>query len=191
MIPWPTSVVGGLAAWLENPTVALNEMLPSSTVLAELNESPDPGIPYVMLAGNTSLIPAAIASPGAAKASALARLLSRLTSPDLLHKVANPFFLDQENDVAVSVASMENVAPGRKFPLDVHPVACDHLSYFRDPSGLQVLVEALQPRDMAINVPIPLESRPRSGSNWPRPSNEPEVDEEGNVRAVAPDENGV
>jgi len=137
-IAWPASVVGGLAAWMENPTVALNEMLSSSTLLAELNESPDPGIPYVMLAGTTSLIPAAIASPDAA------RLLSRLTSPDLLHKVANPFFLDQENDVAVSVASMENIAPGRRPRFEVRPIACDHLSYFRDSAGLKALAEVLQ-----------------------------------------------
>ena len=142
-IAWPASVVGGLAAWMENPTVALNEMLSTSKVLAELKQSPDPGIPYVMLAGNTSIIPAAIAAPDAGKASLLARLLARLTSPELLHKVANPFFLDQENDVAVSVASMENIAPGRKPAFDVRPVACDHLSYFRDPAGLKALVEVL------------------------------------------------
>ena len=31
-IPWPASVVSGLAALMENPTVALNEMLPTSKV---------------------------------------------------------------------------------------------------------------------------------------------------------------
>ncbi len=142
-IAWPASVLGGFAALLENPTVALNEMLPSAPVLQELNKSGDPAIPYTMLAGNTSLIPAAVATPEAGKASAFTRLLTRLTSPDLLHTVANPFFLDQENDVAVSVASMENVAPGRKAPLEVHPVACDHLSYFRDPAGLKALSAVL------------------------------------------------
>ncbi len=142
-IAWPASVVGGLAAWMENPTVTLNEMLPASKVLAELKQSPDPGIPYVMLAGNTSIIPAAVAVPDSGKTSLFARLLTRLASPELLHKVANPFFLDQENDVAVSVASMENIAAGRKPAYDVRPVGCDHLSYFRDPAGLKALVGAL------------------------------------------------
>ena len=142
-IAWPASVVGGLAAWIENPTVALNEMLPTSKVLEALKQSPDPGIPYVMLAGNTSIIPAAAESSNGGKASLLARLLTRLTSPELLHKVANPFFLDQENDVAVSVASMENIPSGRKQPFDVRPVACDHLSYFRDPEGLKALATIL------------------------------------------------
>ncbi|MGZ6053614.1 MAG: lipase family alpha/beta hydrolase [Isosphaeraceae bacterium] len=142
-IAWPASVVGGLAAWIENPTVALNEMLPTSKVLEALKQSPDPGIPYVMLAGNTSIIPAAAESSNGGKASLLARLLTRLTSPELFHKVANPFFLDQENDVAVSVASMENIPSGRKQPFDVRPVACDHLSYFRDPEGLKALATIL------------------------------------------------
>ena len=142
-IAWPASVVGGLAKWIENPTVALNEMLPTSKVLEALKQSPDPGIPYVMLAGNTSIIPAAAESSNGGKASLLARLLTRLTSPELLHKVANPFFLDQENDVAVSVASMENISSGRKQPFDVRPVACDHLSYFRDPEGLKALATIL------------------------------------------------
>jgi pimeloyl-ACP methyl ester carboxylesterase len=142
-IAWPASVVGGLAAWMENPTVALNEMLPDAGILSELNKSADPGKPYIMLAGNTSIIPVATEATGIEKGSRLGRLLARLTSPDLLRKVANPFFLDQANDIAVSVASMENIAPGRKPPYDVRPVACDHLSYFRDPEGLKALAAVL------------------------------------------------
>jgi hypothetical protein len=143
-IPWSASVIGWLTAWLENPTVALNEMLSTAPVLAELNKSPDPGIPYVIIAGNTSLIPAAVVPAGPDKRSPLVRLLARLTSPDILHKVANPFFLDQENDVAVSVMSMEKIAPGRKKLLDVRPAACDHMSYFRDPEGLKALAGVLE-----------------------------------------------
>ncbi len=142
-IAWPASVLGGFAALMENPTVALNEMLPDAPVLQELNQSCDPAIPYTLLAGKTSLIPAAVAAPGTGKVRPFTRLLTRLTSPELLHKVANPFFLDQENDVAVSVASMENIASGRKLPIEVRLVACDHLSYFRDPAGLKALAAVL------------------------------------------------
>jgi hypothetical protein len=142
-IPWPASVVGWLAARIENPTVALHEMLSGSKVLADLRASADPGIPYVVLAGNTSIIPAATQSPDVQTGSLLGRLLARLTSPGLLHEVANPFFLDQANDIAVSVASMENIAPGRKPSYDVRPVACDHLSYFRDPAGVRALASVL------------------------------------------------
>jgi pimeloyl-ACP methyl ester carboxylesterase len=142
-IPWPPAVVGGLAARIEKPTVTLNEMLPTSQVLADLKQSPDPGIPYVLIAGNTSIIPPAVATPDAGKQSVLARLVARLTSPELLHKVANPFFLGEVNDIAVSVSSMENIAAGRTSPFSVHPVGCDHLSYFSDPAGLKALAEVL------------------------------------------------
>jgi len=142
-IAWPASVVGSLVGQIESPTVALDEMLSNSKVLAALKASADPGIPYVMLAGQTSIIPAATAAPDAAKPSPLSRLLVRLTSPKLLYEVANPFFLGQTNDVAVSVASMENIAAGRTPACDVRPVACDHLSYFSDPAGLKALAQAL------------------------------------------------
>jgi hypothetical protein len=143
-LAWPASVVGGFAALMENSALALNEMLTTEPMLSELNKSPDPQIPYVMIAGSTSLIPPASASPEDGKPSAYARLVSRLGSPGLIHEVASRFFLEQPNDVAVSVASMEYVAPGRKQAFEVHPVACDHFSYFRDPPGLKVLAEVLE-----------------------------------------------
>ena len=132
--PWPASAVGSLAACMEDPRVALNEMLSTSKVLAELKHNPDPAIPYVMLAGNTSIIPAALAAPDGGRVSLLTRLLARLILPELLHTVANPFFLHAENDVAVAVSSMKNIPPGRKPAFEVRPVACDHLSYFSDPA---------------------------------------------------------
>jgi hypothetical protein len=141
-IAWPAAVVGSLAARIENPTATLHEMLPESKIIGDLKQSADPGIPYVMLAGNTSIIPAAVA-PEPGKDSVLSRLFARLTSPELLQKVANPFFLDHANDIAVSVASMENIAGNRKPAFGARPVACDHLSYFRDPEGLKALATVL------------------------------------------------
>ena len=141
---WPASALAGLSAMAENPTVALNEMLSTSKVLADLKASPDPGIPYFLVAGNTSIIEAATQeSDPARKGSAFSRLVSRLTSPDLLHTVANPFFLLQPNDIAVSVTSMENLPENRKLPLKVQPAACDHLSYFNDQAGLKELASIL------------------------------------------------
>lgn len=144
VIAWPSSVLGGLTTLTEkSPTVALNEMLGNSRVLADLAASPDPGIPYVMLAGNTSLIPAAVVASDPKTVSVLGRLLARLTAPRLLHEVANPFFLGQTNDVAVSTASMENILTARTPPYDVRPVSCDHLTYFQDPAGLKALADVL------------------------------------------------
>jgi len=118
-------------------------MRSDSGVLGQLKQSPDPGIPDVMPAGNTSIITAAAETTGPQNGSLLRRLLARLTAPGLLPEVADPFFLSQANDIAVSVTSMENIAHGRKPPCDVRPVACDHLSDFRDPAGIKVLAAVL------------------------------------------------
>jgi hypothetical protein len=142
-VPWPAWAMGWLAKWVESPTTALNEMLAGAEVQVALNQSTDPGIPYTMIAGNTSLITAAVTPPAPDKPSLFARLIGRVTSPGFLHNVASPFFLGQQNDVAVSVSSMENVAQGRGKPLEVRPVACDHLTYFTDPEGLKALAEVL------------------------------------------------
>ena len=95
-----------------------------------------------MLAGNTSIVPAATSAPDPPQGRAGWVACWRLTSPELLHRVADPFFLDQANDVAVSVASMEALAC-RMPPCACRPVACDHLSYFRDPAGLDALAGVL------------------------------------------------
>jgi hypothetical protein len=142
-IAWPATVLGGLTALTENPTVALHELAPGSPVLKSLESSTDPGVPYIMLAGNTSIIPTATESPDAEKGSQLGRLLTRLAPSPILHAVATPFFHGEDNDIAVSTASMRNIAAGREPAFEVRPVGCDHLSYFRDPAGLQALVQVL------------------------------------------------
>ncbi len=142
-IAWPATTLGGLAGLIENPTVALNEMLSTSKALADLKASPDPGIPYVMLAGNTSIIREAVDPTKPEQKSLVGRLLAKLSSPELLHTVADPFFLHEANDVAVSVASMTSIPAGRTRALDVRPVACDHMSYFHDPAGVSALARVL------------------------------------------------
>jgi pimeloyl-ACP methyl ester carboxylesterase len=143
VIAWPAAILGGLTALIENPLGALNEMAPHSPFLDSLAANADPAVPYVGLAGNTSLIPAATV-PDPQKGSLLDRLLARLTSPALIHQVANPFFLGQVNDIAVAVASMEAIAAGRQPAYDVRAVACDHVSYFRDRAGLEALAKVLE-----------------------------------------------
>jgi pimeloyl-ACP methyl ester carboxylesterase len=143
-LAWPASVLAGLTGLIENPTVALNQMNPTSDFLKVLHANPDPGIPYVMLAGNTSIIPAAAAAPDAKKGSLRGRLLARLTSPEMLHQVANPFFLGQANDIAVAVASTERIAAGRVPAYDERAVGCDQVSYFRDEAGVSALAKALE-----------------------------------------------
>ena len=53
---WPASVIGPLAALVEFSDTALGVDGPLSPLLKELATSPDPGIPYVLLAGSSSVI---------------------------------------------------------------------------------------------------------------------------------------
>ncbi|QDV37457.1 caspase family protein [Tautonia plasticadhaerens] len=135
--PWAASVLGGLVAAGSDPRVTLREMLPGSETLTAMGQDGDPGIPYTILAGNTSIIPAAREDGGP-----VSRLMARIFGTQALYRVANPFFLGSPNDVAVAIASMTQLGPGRA-PLVPVETECDHLTYFRSPAGLASLDRAL------------------------------------------------
>jgi len=142
-ISWPPSVLGSLAALIDDPNIDFYELQPGAQLLEELLTSNDPGIPYVLLAGTASVAPAAVEIADPARGSLVSRLLERLVSGKLLHEVANPFFLGRDNDIAASLASMEAFPPRWRRSCDIRPVACDHLSYFHTDEGLRALAEAL------------------------------------------------
>jgi hypothetical protein len=143
-VAWPASILGGLVASIERIDVNLDQMQPGSAFLKELSQSADPGVPYLMLAGDTALAPAGLKIDKEGLSPAR-RLLARLLSKPVLHSVADVLFSDVPNDVAVSVASMKTV-PGPWDPVyDVRPVSCDHMSYFQHPAGLKALAEVLGP----------------------------------------------
>ena len=75
---WPASVLAGLIQAVEAVDVTLDQMVPDSGFLKDLHASPDPRVPYLMIAGNTSLIPATIRDEE--RRSRLRRLLVRLWS---------------------------------------------------------------------------------------------------------------
>jgi pimeloyl-ACP methyl ester carboxylesterase len=135
---WPAKVLGGLTAALGNPKITLKEMMPGSETLATLGQSPDPGIPYVMLAGNTSIIPELKVEGGPVQ-----QLIGRLFGSGPLYAIANPFFLGAVNDVAVSVASMKQIPNGWARTMHIVESGCDHVTYFRSDAGLVALREAL------------------------------------------------
>ena len=141
-VAWPAAAAGWLVSKLEDLDVNLDQMQPDSPFLKELAKGQDPGIPYLMVAGNTSLVPAAV-TVDASGTSPLDRLMGRLSSKPLLHTVAGKFFGGLDNDIAASIPSMENVPGPRKPIYDVRPVACDHISYFADAAGLKALALAL------------------------------------------------
>ena len=133
--PWPLTVLKGLTKAVGDPRVALKEMERDSPTLIKLSESPDPGIPYAMLAGDTSIIPAA------REQGTVGRLLSKLFGTNPVYAFANPFFKSAVNDIAVAVESMKQLPMGR--PMTVEEIACDHLTYFRDEKSLAALARAL------------------------------------------------
>ncbi|MFM6282490.1 MAG: esterase/lipase family protein, partial [Dolichospermum sp.] len=63
-VAWPVKVLGGLVSGLEAVDVTLDQMKPSSPFLRTLAASPDPGIPYSVIAGNTSIMRAALVAEG-------------------------------------------------------------------------------------------------------------------------------
>ena len=139
---WPAAVLGGLASALEKVDVTLDQMQPGSNFLDSLQHSPDPGVPYTLIAGNTSLYPALLQNedgePGVA-----ARLMRRLFARPLHHSLASLAFFHQPNDIAVSVTSMEQVADGPGRRMVVQEVGCDHMMYFSSQVGRAALAQAL------------------------------------------------
>lgn len=125
-VAWPVKVLGSLVAAIETIDTTLDQMQPDSEFLKSLAASPDPGIPYTILAGNTSMIPAAVT------------LMQKLMSD----AVALPFF-GQPNDIAATVYSIKQVPEGRSPQPQVHEVACDHLVYFTNQEGLNALSIAI------------------------------------------------
>ena len=131
-VAMPVKVLGTLvAAAIEAIDINLDEMKPGSKFLTSLQDTPDPGIPYTIIAGNTSLIQ----PPDAETASRIQQLFQKVVRG----VVEFPFF-GQPNDIAVSVSSIKNVPHQPQ----VQEVACNHLVYFSHPVGLEGLSWAIE-----------------------------------------------
>jgi hypothetical protein len=144
VIPWAGQVVGWLNTAIDQVKVDLTQMHAGSPVLKLLAEGPDPKVPYIMVAGNTSLPPQVVeADPTKAGTSILQRLLKSLRAVKPLELAANQLFAGEANDIAVSLESMRTVPAPHTPPYDVREVGCDHLTYFNHPAGLEGLLKAL------------------------------------------------
>ena len=150
-VVWPAKVLGSLVAAVEKIDDGLDQMQPGSEFLKNLATSPDPGIPYTVLAGNTSIIPAALA-PEDGKKSRVERLFASLRLRPAAYKAISLAFYNKPNDVAVSVESIGQLPAGRTQAIAVREVASDHMSYFTTEAGLQALADAL-------HVPVPVQRR--------------------------------
>ncbi len=140
-VAWPVQVLGALVSVLEAVDVSLDQMKPGSGLLKNLASSPDPHVPYTLIAGQTSIIPAALEG---GEAGLLARLWSKLNPQRRLYDAAGLAFFGRPNDIAASVESIYAV-PANRDPQPVHhpPVACDHLTYFSSEVGLTALTHGL------------------------------------------------
>ena len=141
-VAWPALVLAGLIHAVEAVNVTLDQMVPDSDFLKELYASPDPKVPYFLIAGNTSLIQTS--GGDEERRSRLGRLLARLWADRTKYKAADLFFGGSENDIAVSVSSMRHLIGGRKPECEVRAVACDHLSYFRHEAPMKILHQMIR-----------------------------------------------
>jgi uncharacterized caspase-like protein len=127
VLAWPVAAIAGLFAGLEKIDNTMDQMSPQSALIQALARSPDPGLPYAVLVGNTSLA-------SAADGPRIERLLKKV-----LHRTASVAFLFAPNDIAVSVQSIGAVGREWAHAPELREVACDHLSYFASDVGLSEL----------------------------------------------------
>ena len=131
---WPAKVLGGLVTALETIDVPLDQMKPNSDFLKSLAASDGPGIPYSIVAGNTSIIQPS-SEEQANKIKALLRKVSKSA-------VEYPF-LGHPNDIAVLVNSIKSLPEGRMPQPVIQEVACNHLVYFANSEGLKGLSDTV------------------------------------------------
>ncbi len=138
---------------IETIDVTLDQMDPNSDFIKQLATNPDPGIPYTVIAGNITLIPA-----DHPQGDLIQRLMARLKGLMEL-----PFF-GIPNDLAVTVESIKAIPPGRTPAPVMVEVACDHLVYFNDPAGVKALGDMAQG---ALADMLPAPESPTSNSSSP------------------------
>ncbi len=132
----PGKILGSLVNAIEDVDVSLDQMKPGSEFLESLAASPkDPRIPYSVIAGNTSLKALAVNGEELSK-------VKRLTEK-LFRRVVESPFSGVANDIAVTVQSIKSIPEKRKIAPQIQEIACDHLTYFDTPEGLNALSQAL------------------------------------------------
>jgi len=138
--PWaiPLIIAGRMADQLFSN---LQQMHHNSDFLKKLNDATDPDVPYSILAGNTSLLNA---KQQREMQGVLKKTLARFKNQPH-YKVLDALIFQQPNDIAVSVESILGIPgmEGRSHKPIKEELACDHISYFHDPKGLEKLTEVL------------------------------------------------
>ncbi len=140
---WSIGALSALVGALEEIDVTLDQMNPGSDFFKLLNVSPDPGIPYVMISGNTALVAAALAADAADGSSMIGRLWRKIMPKKLLHTLTAPVFFGEANDIAATVRSVHSVPRDREQSQIRLECVSDHITYFESADSLQKLHAAL------------------------------------------------
>ena len=149
-ITWPPSVIptligtlAGLVGGVERIDVTMDQLKPDSPFYRVLNASDDPGVKYIVIAGNTSKISSIQPETAQAEKGLFKKLVDRLTSAETRNRVLSLAFLNEPNDIAISVKSMISMPPDRNPAPEFVEIPCDHISYFNTEVGLGKIVKAL------------------------------------------------
>ncbi len=140
-IAWPAAILAGLTEATSWAQFTLRQMMPDSELLQDLFYNPGPKIPYLVIGGNTSLLPAMAADED--RRSRLERLLRRLWTDSAKYELAKLLFAGADNDIAVSLKSMQHISERGEQAREVRIVGCDHITYFSSPDGLKILSQVL------------------------------------------------
>ncbi len=117
----------------------LKQMKPSSDFLSALNDGTDPRIPYVVIAGDTQLLPL-----GKAEKRLLEKLLEKFKEKAYYESLTQLIFREP-NDIAASVDSIHHLEgrEGWDIPPILEIIPSDHIMYFDLPDGQAALKKAL------------------------------------------------
>ncbi|TWT51802.1 caspase family protein [Allorhodopirellula solitaria] len=111
-------------------TPTLEQMNPTSDFITTLNSSPDPGVPYTIVAGD-------IRDYQDSADQIMARLVAKVGTGIAF----DALYHNDGHDIAVSDDSIRGIADDRIPAPTKHNVVCHHLNYFISEAGLKTLAE--------------------------------------------------
>ncbi|MEE9352407.1 MAG: caspase family protein, partial [Thiotrichaceae bacterium] len=139
-IPVGGVAVAGMMKLIDSIDDTLDQMGEDSDFTKALFASPDPEIPYYLVAGSTQkLLVNVDEETGYKKALKFAMQRSKLAAYDVLSAT----LFAEHNDVAVKMSSMKHIKEGRSPALEVSDVVSDHMSYFVTRESVEALDKAL------------------------------------------------
>jgi pimeloyl-ACP methyl ester carboxylesterase len=143
-VAWSVNIMAGLVAFLAVNDNASKQMKLDSDFIQSIAKNSDPHIQYTIIGGDRSIRPEALQVEAGKDSSQIQRLMQKLFG-STVDCVVDRVFLQQPNDIAVTLESIKGVSLERNpQPRIISPdVACDHLTYFSSQAGLDALVQAL------------------------------------------------